>query len=104
MKIADKVLTPNATPDPTPKPTLEPTLFWTPKSTGKSRNKISSLKLHEKFLNKIVNDEESVNNEILKNYSVYQNQSFLPNYLYEVNQAKSEETVNQVNGALIDLR
>ena len=71
MKIADKVLTPNATPDPTPKPTLEPTLFWTPKSTGKSRNKISSLKLHEKFLNKIVNDEESVNNEILKNYSGY---------------------------------
>ena len=71
IKIADKVLTPNATPDPTPKPTLEPTLFWTPKSTGKSRNKISSLKLHEKFLNKILNDEESVNNEILKNYSGY---------------------------------
>ena len=79
-------------------------LFCTPKSTEKSRNKISSLKLHEKFLNKIVNDEKSINNEIFKNYSGYQNQSFLPNHLYKVNQAKSVKTVNQVNGALIDLR
>ena len=70
-KIPDKVPTPNATPDPTPDPTPKPIVFCTPKPTKEPRNKISSLKLHENFLNKIVNDEKIINKEIFKKYFGY---------------------------------
>ena len=34
-------------------------VFYTPKPVKKSKHKISPLKLHEKFVNKIVNDDDN---------------------------------------------
>ena len=76
-------------------------VFYTPKPVKKSKHKISPLKLHEKFVNKIVNDEGSMNNERFKKYFGYHNLSFLV-YIKPI-QLKSEQIVNQVNDALIDL-
>ena len=53
-------------------------------------------------MNKIVNDEGSMNNERFKKYFGYHNLSFLV-YINPI-QLKSEQIVNQVNDALIDLR
>ena len=53
-------------------------------------------------MNKIVNDEGSMNNERFKKDFGYHNLSFLV-YIKPI-QLKSEQIVNQVNDALIDLR
>ena len=54
--------TPIPTTESTPEPTSIPTVFDTPKprktQTKKSKHKISSLKLREMSLDKIVNDEK----------------------------------------------
>ena len=59
----------------TPEQTSDPTVFDTPKlakaQTKKSKHRISLLKLRETFVNKILNDETKINNEIYKEYFGY---------------------------------
>ena len=65
----------------------------------KEETKKSSFKLRENFVNKVENVEKNINNEIFKEYFGYSNPSFS-----EANPAKTEQLINQVNNALIDLR
>ena len=71
------------TPEPTPEPTLEPAPELTPElasnpkvsSIPKTKRKILSLKLCQKFLNEIKNEEKDINNQIFKEYFHYQTPS-----------------------------
>ena len=60
--------------------------------------------MHKNFTNRIVNDEKNINTEIFNEYFKYQNPSFLIKDIYNANQTRNEQIVNQVNDALIDLR
>ena len=82
-------------------PTPKPTVFDTPEPT-KERTKNFPFKLRENFINKIENDEKTINNGIFKEYFSYQNLSFLAKD--KTNQWKDEQMINQLNNALIDLR
>ena len=89
MKNQSKVLTVELKPERTPESTSSPTVFDTLKSrkelAGKSKCKISPLKLHENFENKIENDKKSINNEIFREYFLYRNSSFLTKDLHKAN-------------------
>ena len=64
IKTLDKILTCEPTPEPEAEPegAAEPT-----KETKlKTKCKISSLKLHEEFLNKIRNEEKNINRQIFR--------------------------------------
>ena len=60
--------------------------------------------MHKNFTNRIVNDEKNINAEIFNEYFKYQNPSILIKDIYNANQTRNEQIVNQVNDALIDLR
>ena len=45
--------------------------------TNKYKHKIFLLNLHENFMDKIVDDEKNINNEMFKKYFGYHNPSFL---------------------------
>ena len=51
-------------------------------------------------MNKIENDEKYIYSETFREYFGYQNPSFLAKDLHQVNQAKNEQALNQVNDAL----
>ena len=64
----DKNLTPKPTPEPGRKPTTEPAQNTKVFDTPRTKRKISLLKLRERFLNEIANEEKNINNESLKTY------------------------------------
>ena len=59
IKTLDKILTC----EPTPESAAEPEVATEPtkETKSKTKRKISSLKLHEEFLNKIRNEEKNIN-------------------------------------------
>ena len=57
--------------------------------------------MRKNFVNKIVNDEKYINNEIFIEYFAYQNHLVLARDLYKVNQAENEEIIKERNDALI---
>ena len=66
---------------------------------------MSSLKLHEEFLNKNKNEEKKNKNEqIFREQFNYQSPSFLVKDLYEGSQNKTDIIVKYLNESLIDLR
>ena len=65
---------------------------------------MSSLKLHEEFLNKIENEEKNVNEQIFKEYFGCEFPSFLVKDLYESNKNKNDMIVRYLYESLIDLR
>ena len=48
--------------------------------------------------------KKNINKEIPREFFEYQNSSFPAKDLYKANQTKNEQTVNQINDALIDLK
>ena len=74
--IYDKKYNKISTPAAEPETALNPTVFGTHKPT-KERNKKSSLKLFESFLNKVANDETNGNTEKFNGYFKHHNPSFL---------------------------
>ena len=66
--------------DSTPDPTTDTPVFYTPKQTKAwsriPKNEISLIKLNQKFVNEIRNDEENMISEIFREYFRYQNPSF----------------------------
>ena len=60
------------------------------------------LKLRENFVHKIVNLKIDINNEIIREYLEYHNQSFLAKNLLKTNQTKNKQIRNEVNDPLID--
>ena len=55
-------------------------------------------------MNKIIDNEKYINDEILWNYLKYQNPLFVATDSVEVKQAKNEKLVNNTNDGLIDFR
>ena len=55
-------------------------------------------------MNKIIDNEKYINDEILWNYLKYQNPLFVATDSVEVKQAKNEKLVNNINDGLIDFR
>ena len=100
QKNLDKTLGSELKPDPAvihiPKPTKI--------QIKKFEYKMSSLKLHEHFVNKIDNDERRINRETLKEYFRYHNESFLAKDLYKTKKIKKKPIRNRVNDALIKLK
>ena len=60
------------------------------------------LKLRENFVHKIVNLKIDINNEIIREYLEYHNQSFLAKNLLKTNQTKNKQIRNEANDPLID--
>ena len=76
-KNFDKIPTHISTPEPATELelTTEPTKAI--KAKGKTKCKISQLKLHKKNLNKIKHEEKNINEQIFKEYFSYEFPSFL---------------------------
>ena len=55
-------------------------------------------------MNKIIDNEKYINDEILWNYLKYQNPLFVATDSVEVKQAKNEKLVNNTNDGLIHFR
>ena len=80
----DKIPTPEPTSgvaaEPTPEVTWEPisevAIEPTKATKGKNKRKTSSLKLLEKFLNEIKNEEKNTNKQIFREYFYYSLQHF----------------------------
>ena len=71
---------------------------------AKTKRKISSLKLREEFLNKIKNEEKNINEQIFRDYFLYQTSSYLTKVLYDSDEIKNDEFIKHTNNGLIDLR
>lgn len=71
VKNVDEIPTLESTPEQTSDPTIFDTLKLAKAQTEKSKHKISLLKLRERFVNEILNDETKINNEIYKEYFGY---------------------------------
>ena len=63
----------------------------------RKRKGVSSLKLHEEFLNRIQNHEKNINEQIFKVYFWYKPLSFSVKDLYEGNQVKNNTILKYVN-------
>ena len=91
--------TPEVETKPTSKVETEPT-----KATeAKTKRKISSLKLSEKFT-EITNKGKNINKQILSEYFKYRSPSFLVKDLYEDNQNKNDMIEKYLHESWIDLR
>ena len=73
-------------------------------SKAKTKRKKYSLKLREKFLNEIKNEEKNINEEIIHEFFNNRYPLFLVKGLYEDNQNKNEKLAKNVNESLINLR
>ena len=90
IKILKEIPTPElkseSAPESTFEPTLNPTIFDTAEPTKaqlkKSKHKISPLKLHESFVNKIENHEKNINKKIFREYFGYHNLPCFTNDLH----------------------
>ena len=58
----------------------------------------------EEFSNKIKNGEKNINEEIFRNYFLYQTLSYLKKVLYESDEIANYEIIKNVNNGLIELR
>ena len=58
----------------------------------------------EEFSNKIKNGEKNINEEIFRNYFLYQTLSYLKKVLYESDEIANYEIIKNVNNELIELR
>ena len=72
-----EISTPKLAREPAGKQASDPKVFYT------SQRKKCSLKLRDKFLNKIASEEKKINNEIFKSYFWYYTPSFLVKDLYK---------------------
>ena len=63
----------------------------------KSKRKISSLKLHENFLNENKNEDKNINEQIFNEFFNYHYPSFLENNLHEGNQNKIVKKEKKMN-------
>ena len=74
MKKIDKILTRESTPEAATEPT---------------KDKKSTLKLQQEFMNEIIASEKDINGEIILNYLKYQNPSLFTKDLIRAQQAKN---------------
>ena len=77
---------------PTREPATEPTKATKVKK-AKTIRKISSLKLREEFLNKIKNEKK--NEQIFRDYILYQTPSYLTKGLYDSDEIKNDEIIKK---------
>ena len=87
-------------PETAPQPAPYPKVLNTPQI----KRKISPLKLREKPLNEIKNEEKSIDNQIFNENFRYKPPSFLAKDLYEDNQIKNDRILKHLNNSLIDLK
>ena len=64
---------------------------------AKSKRKICSLKVSEKFLIEMKNEEKKINEEIFNEFFNYHYRSFLIKDLYEDNQNKNDKIVINIS-------
>ena len=86
VKYSDKI----PAPEPAPEQAPEATVFDTAQPAEEQAKKSSS-KLYQDFLDKIANDETSINTEIFNKYFKYQNLSFLVKDLHDANKTINEK-------------
>ena len=60
--------------------------------------------MHEEFLNKIKNKEKNINEQIFRDYFLYQTPSYLTNVLYDSDEIKHYKITTNFNNRLIKLR
>ena len=60
--------------------------------------------MREEFLNKIKNEEKSINEQIFRDYFIYQTPSYLRKVLYNSDEIKDDEIIKNINNRLIELR
>ena len=92
----DRIPTPGLKPAPEPAP--DPKIFDAPNT----KRKVSPLKLCEKVLNKIKNEERDKNDKICKSYFYYQDPSSLAKELYKDIKIQNNRIVKHINESLID--
>ena len=63
-----------------------------------------SLKLSENFLYKIKNEEKIINEHIFRDYFLYQTSLYLTKHLYDSDEIKNNEIIENIINALIKLR
>ena len=60
--------------------------------------------MREEFLNKTINEEKNINEQIFRNYLLYQTPSYLTKVLYDRDEIKNNEIIKNTNNGMIELR
>ena len=60
--------------------------------------------MREEFLNKTINEEKNINEQIFRNYLLYQTPSYLTKVLYDRDEIKNNEIIKNINNGMIELR